>query len=286
MYAGHHRLAFAMNGRPNPETGQPICLDDELASLSEEIRSANARYGIISSEELYACPKESIIALSKAIDDVPVTIIAFVRSSDDFFLSSYNERMKKFTNNFIYSIEEMVDNKTLWPKEMFFKKNMTNWTDVFSDQQAIIHPYEGHNPLKILLNDMGINSLIKIPELRVNTSKPAKAIAIIRLLKLANWPMQDRENVCEALFEAFKGDMTPMLSKHDRERILKENDTELSGLFEELNAPNPYMQSMTNIAEIAGRSVTEIPLPELIQEAEEKTGIDLSMLRAAEEKVP
>ncbi|ABV95593.1 hypothetical protein Dshi_3865 (plasmid) [Dinoroseobacter shibae DFL 12 = DSM 16493] len=281
LYAGHHCLAFAMQGEDNPQTHEPIDLAAELDSLTTEIDGTRARFGILSSEEFFICPEGAIAALRTALGDLPVTIIAFVRRSDDFLLSYHNERMKKFTKVFTHSIKDMIADRTLWPREMAFRTNLLTWARVFPETPPRVHAYEAGNPLVTLLGDLGIHSGIGIPpKMRPNRSKPAKAIALLRLLKLADWPADDRGRVCTALFDAFAEDTTPMIGPRDRARILQGNDRELSGLFESLGLEDPYADIARRLPATEVRPVTEIPVAALIDEAEAGTGCDFSNLRA------
>lgn len=283
MYAGHHKLAFAMKGRADPRTGEALVFEEQIESFLNFTNELKVNNILISSEEFFSCSMESIETLKHALAGFQTKIIASVRRSDEFFLSSYNERMKKHSNNFSYSVKEAIEDKSKWPDEMFFKTNIERWLNAFPIQDFSVNSYETGDPLEALLSDLDITGCIETQSRRINESRPAKAVALIRLMKLSNFPMESRTELAETLFDAFADDNTPMLSYNDRKRIILSNREELSGVFEYLKVEDPYANLLAEVIDTGGPCVSEIHASELISEAEKLTGINLGHLRTMDD---
>lgn len=244
-----HRLAFAMKGMKDPTTGADCNYKSEIDELNEQIESAPDNSKIfISSEEFFSAPIEKIYELRDNISCDAVSVVAFVRSPDDLFLSFYNQNTKEPRNSFSKTISSIIDDPFNINQDMHMGRCVLNWASAFGNDGVSLHCYEDASPLEVILNILKLpGDAITAPE-RVNESVPAAVVEIMRLSKFFTMPLKTRIDLYAAANKIFAGSPKAILEKEDRQKILTATQQELDDLFSSFGRKNPYRQRLISFS--------------------------------------
>jgi len=173
--AGHHDYAFLLAGKyPDWATPQPRSLDALLSDLEKEIRSANTRDVLLSSEDFYIFhePAELLNMLRRAgaLANRQATIILYIRRQDAAHESWYNQSIKAL--GYHHTIDESIAAfHDLWDYDTQLKR----WAGVFGDEALVVRAYEEQQLVnRTLASDflhiLGVEEAdLVIPDERVNT---------------------------------------------------------------------------------------------------------------------
>lgn len=138
---GQHKLAFAMKN-PKDEAN----LTDCLKALTQELNSLNeSLLVVLSSEEFFTAPLESIRQLKQSLNPFDVHILAFVRRQDNQFVSFYNERAKGLRNNFTQPAQRFLKNPILLSDELDYLHFLNQWASVFGAKKLKVQQYESYS---------------------------------------------------------------------------------------------------------------------------------------------
>lgn len=239
LYPAQHRLAFAMKDRRIPGRDRPD-LDDEIAELRQAIRRFRGPKVLVSSEEFFAAPPAAIRRLAASLDVGQWRIVAFLRRPDDFFVSSYNQKIRQPGNGFSPPIRQFLKApKTLAP-EIDYLGCVSAWADVFGDAAIRLERYEDGPPLPRLCRILGLPESLVPADRVLNRSAPGAVAEIMRLAKASGMD-PGRQAKLFRLAEARFGDAAPFhLADEDRHAVVAALEAENEILFHRFGQENPY----------------------------------------------
>ncbi len=237
FFPAQHRLAFAMKHRPVGPNDLPD-LETELAQLSEALARFPGKQALISSEEFFACPPETIRHLRESIG--PARIVTFLRRPDDFLISSYNQKIKQPGNGFSAPIRRFVATPDLIAPEFDFLKCVSAWADVFGDQSILLETYEAAPPLDRLRTILGLGDMPQAPPGRPNASVPGAVVEIMRHAKAMGMDTHKQRQLFNRIIKHF-ADYPPFSIKPvDRREIIAKAEDRNRTLFARFGKSNPY----------------------------------------------
>lgn len=244
-----HRLAFAAKGRKLPGNGAVPDFDAELRALSAALASARARRALISSEELFACPPEAILALRQALPDVTVEVLTFLRRPDDFLVSSWNQKIRQPGNGFSSPIRRFVKDPLQFAPEIDYTRSIGHWADIFGDGAIRLEVYEDGPPLPRTLALLGLPSDLLPDPPGVNRSVPGAVAEAMRHAKLAGLPSETQRRLLDCALTVFADGPDFHLSAKDRRAVLTSLEPANDALFRRFGKVNPFTPDISNATE-------------------------------------
>lgn len=134
IYEAHFRLCWALKEKPDAHI-EDI---DEWAALIDEIKASPAQMAVISSEEfgLFVSP-ERLEPLKNHFD---VSIVAYLRSPDNYLQSFYNQFVKDFGTRETRPLNTYIAEETLFFLES--RRLLEPWLTVFGRDAITVRLFE------------------------------------------------------------------------------------------------------------------------------------------------
>lgn len=241
-----HRIAFAMQGMQDPNTGGIPDFDQELRSVVEFL-SSTEYHVILSSEEFFTAPLERIKELGVLREIAEVAIVVFIRRQDRLFLSIYNQKIKQPGNVFANEISTFIDDPTRLSADLDFYSNIDRWASVFGKENVTVIRYEVGDALDLFFEAIGVtNGVSQFGFRRLNESIPAKALELIRLVKWISSDIETHRAVLSMATKVFSNCNLSRNLKFDAAfSILRRFDDDNRKLFEEYGLGSDVYSSST-----------------------------------------
>lgn len=228
----------------DPKVGAVPDFHSELKDLKSEILSTSPNVIILSSEEFFRIPKDSRKKLRDGLDEFNVDIVAMVRNPIDAFSSAYNQNAKEPRNKFVLTPNHALrDVDKLFP-QLNFAGIIQEWAEVFGEDKIKLLEYEAGDAIEQFLGVVGWKGDFKIAGHMPNRSIDIRAVELIRLSKVADLPVEQRQKLAGQAMEFFKGaKLEHILSPEERQRLLDRLNPGYDEVFRKyLGKENPYRQ--------------------------------------------
>lgn len=242
-HPAQHRLAFAGKRRPLPGGGEVPDLGIELARLSEVLRTRRVERALISSEELFAWPDESIARLA-TLPVESVSVVAFLRRPDDFLVSCYNQKVRQPGNGFAAPIARFVRDPRALAPEIDYASCLGRWADALGEPAIRLEVYEDGPPLPRLLSLFGQPPDLLPDPPGVNRSVPGAVAECMRHAKLAGLSKDAQLRLLKRASEVFADGSPYHLPDRDRRSILAALEPGNDALFRRFGMENPFVPAL------------------------------------------
>lgn len=235
-----HRLAFALKGQRDPARGDRPKLAAEVTELRAAMEAQPLRHTFVSSEGFFATPERRLRELRAALDFAEVRVIAMVRRQDSYLLSLYNQHVMQLGNRFTLPLREHVSNPRGIAREISFLPWLKGWQEIFGQDAVRLLRYEDDDPLRAILDTLGLPGTLVTAPGRANVSAPAAATEVVRLAKRLRLPRWLQAVVAKASIQLCAGGPKPQLTETDRRRILEEFAADNEAMFAAFGMENTY----------------------------------------------
>ena len=242
MYPAHHRLAFAMKDRRIPGTRDAPEMEVEIADLMAALTKSRCKQVVISSEEFFAAPIESIANLRAALGTIDVSILTFLRRPDSFLLSCYNQKLRQPGNKFHAPIRRFIAQPSQIAPEIKYNDCLSNWIEVFGVDAVHLNVYENGSPLGRTMIHLGLPPDLLSSEQKMNQSVPGAALEAMRHAKMNGMSAAKQKRLLHLATEAFKGEPGFQISNDERRSIIKTFEYENTSLFQRFGEENPFTE--------------------------------------------
>lgn len=242
-------MAFALKAQRIPGTQDTPDANVEVADLLAAIRRAKVGRVFLSSEELFSCPPEAIAWLKAQLGAVQVDIITFLRRTDTFLVSCYNQKMRQPGNGFAAPIQRFVKAPRQIAPEIDYRACIGAWADVFGDDRLALKTYEAGPPLAATLKHLGLPPGLLSNDPTVNQSVPGAVVEAMRYAKAIGMPVDRQRRLLKLASEVFAEGAPFYFSDHDRTRIIQAFEDDNTSIFGRFGMENPYTaQAFTPVA--------------------------------------
>lgn len=238
IYPAQHRLAFAMNGKICPASGDRPDLQTELDDLCHTLEKAHLPQVFLSSEEFFASPVKSIRQLKDRLPVNSTTIFAYPRRPDAFLVSSYNQKIKQVGNGFAAPIARFVKDPRKIAPEIDYLACISNWADVYGDDNIHLRSFEYGSPLNHLAAHLGVSDIVK--NTSRNKSVPGAVAEVMRLAKVQDMPHDQQQKLFSKASAVFADWPQFSIPDDDRLNIIRTFETDNDVLFARFGQANPY----------------------------------------------
>ena len=253
MFPAQHRLPFALKDRPLPGGEMPDA-GRELDALSRVLDGFGGHAVLLSSEEFFACPPETIARLRARVG--PARIVTFLRRPDSFLLSCYNQKTKQPGNGFSVPVSRFVEAPFRIAPEMDYRTCVSAWADVFGDEAMRIELYEDGPPLARLRTLLGTVVQREEAPGRAKASVSGPLVDLMRHAKGIGMDLRRQRKLFARARDAFASSPPFDISARDRLRIIEAVTPDLDVLFQRFDRPNPYRTTSTAADTVTPQNVT------------------------------
>lgn len=245
LESAQHRLALALKGLRDPDTGAVPAFDAELADLKACIAEAAVPNILISSEEFFSLPREAIARLRDGLAEYDVHILAFVRRPDRLFESTYREKVQNPGHPFYGEIDDYLARPEDFARDLNMPEHIGNWADCFGQANIHLARFEDDGPVETVLSMLGLDaSDVQIPAVGRYRSVSCQVIELMRLAKARKLDPGRLADVKWAAYEEFPPDEKSLLSIGNRRALLARFEAGLTDMFSKFDMENPYRKDM------------------------------------------
>lgn len=247
FHYAQHRLSFSLKNMRDPKAGSIPDFQTELGDLTSEITSTDPNVIVLSSEEFFRLPADSMQKLRDSLEEFDVQVVAFIRNPVDAFSSLYNQNAKEPKNKFVHGPSQALREADRLFPQLDFAKFIQKWADVFGESRIKLLEYEAGDAIEQFLDVIGWEGDFKIAGHFANRSIDFRAVELIRLAKVADLPVEKRQKLAGRAMEFFNSAKSEhILAPEERKALLDRLNPGYDEVFRKyLGKENPYRQLQT-----------------------------------------
>lgn len=137
----HHRIAFSVLGKVDPDDQRVPSRDAEIEPVLDEIRSSGADTAILSSEAFFAIGVEGIEFLLSTFREFSPAVVFYARRQDEAYVSTYTQVSKSFRNGYIKPIHTYLDRPDQMGSDLDIYDHAARWSRIFGKENVVSRLY-------------------------------------------------------------------------------------------------------------------------------------------------